>query len=283
MKNKTKSRIFNLLDVLPKKLGYFIYHKLQIITLKNVELYAKTNKASFSQIQKILHENNVDLKSENIIEIGSGWFPLMPLIFKEKFEVNSIYTYDINRHYNEERILNSTKLFCKTLKISASKKLPYFVKYYPNISIQEASIDYDPKLVYSRFVLEHIPPKELLEIHQHLYNNTPNKIRILHLISPSDHRSYTDNSISTYDFLKYSEAEWNKIQTKFDYHNRLRLPDYLKIFEKSGFKIEFLSYDKVQKKSKKYKMFKKIQLHPSYKQYTEEEILAGSINILLSK
>ncbi len=283
MHNRTKSSILRFLDILPKKIGYTIYHMLQMITLKDVDFYVKTNESSFYQIHKILNENNIDVKNENIIEIGSGWFPIMPLIFKEKLVVNTIYTYDINKHYSKRRILNSTALFSKRLNISGSKQLPSFIKYYPHTSIQTATIDYNAKLVYSRFVLEHISHKELLEIHQYLYKNTPDTIKILHLISPSDHRSYSDASISTYDFLKYSETAWNKIQTKFDYHNRLRLPDYIKIIKESGFTVEYLNYDKVDKTSKKYKMFKDLTLHPSYDTYTEEEILAGSINLLLSK
>lgn len=283
MRNRTKTRIFKLLNLLPRDLGYLIYHKLQMVTLKKVEFYLKTNEVSFQQIRKILSENNIILRGKDIIEIGSGWFPIMPFIFKEKLEVNNIYTYDINKHYSPKRILNSSKLFCDQLKVPPSKKLPSFIKYFPYTNIQKAIINYSPELVYSRFVLEHISPEELLEIHKNLYKNTSAETRILHLISPSDHRSYSDKSLSSYDFLKYSESEWNKIQTKFDYHNRLRLPDYLQIFEKSGYKVEFLSYDKVQKNSKKYKLFKQLELSSSYKKYSEEEVLAGSINVLLSK
>jgi hypothetical protein len=138
-------------------------------------------------------------------------------------------------------------------------------------------------VIFSRFVLEHIKPNDLLEIHKHIYENTPQSTRVLHLISPSDHRSYEDNSLSTYDFLKYSEAEWNEIQTKFDYHNRLRLPQYLKIFEDSNFKIEYLKYDQVNTESAKYRKFKQLMLHKDFKHFTEEEILASSIVLLLSK
>lgn len=283
MKHTTKSKILKLLDVLPKKIGYWLYHQLQLMTLKDIEFYFKTNKASFKLLEKILDTNKIEVADENIIEIGSGWFPLIPLLFKEQLKVKSIHTFDINKHYNTDRILKSTEIFSELLNIRPSKKLPDFIKYYPYTSIHKATLTCNPVLVYSRFVLEHIPHKELLEIHRHLYKATPKNTKILHLISPSDHRSFGDSSISTYDFLQYSENEWNKIQTKFDYHNRLRLPDYLNIFEKSKFKVEYLSYDQVNKNSKKYKMFKEIQLHQDFKKFTEKEILAGSINVLLSK
>lgn len=283
MNNKTKTRILKLLDTLPEKLGYWIYHKLQLLTLKDTNSYLKTNTSSFKKIQSILEENKIDLDGENIVELGSGWFPLNPLLFKEKLSVNSIHTYDINKHYSGKRILDCTTLFSGSLCINPSKKLPDFISYYPYTLIQKVNFDYNPKLVYSRFVLEHITPKELLEIHQNLYNKTPKETKILHLISPSDHRSYGDNSLSTYDFLKYSKSEWNKIQTKFDYHNRLRLPEYLKIFEESKFKVDFLTYDKIQKNSFKYKKYKKISLHSDFDKFTEEENLASSITILLSK
>ena len=104
---------------------------------------------------------------------------------------------------------------------------------------------------------------------------------ILHMISPSDHRAYTDKSLSYYDFLKYSKDEWKKQHTKFDYHNRLRLPDYINIFKEAGYEVVSLDYDTCDKNSEKYQKFKELTLHEDYKDYTEEELLAGSINVLL--
>jgi len=75
----------------------------------------------------------------------------------------------------------------------------------------------------------------------------------------------------------------DNIQTKFDYHNRLRLPQYIDIFEEIGFKIAYLDYDKVSKNSKKYEDYKKLKIYSDYAKFKEEHLLAGSINLLLRK
>ncbi len=278
-----KNKVFKFLDILPNRLGYWFYHKMQHFTMKDVEFYYKANKSSLNIIQKILCKKDIDLKESNIVEIGSGWFPLMPYLFKVKLGVKNIYTFDINKHYNGKRIYNTSKIFSKALNISPHKKLPDFIKYFPNTNISDTPFSFSPKLIYSRFVLEHVQPNALLKIHQHLYDQTSKETKIIHLISPSDHRSYSDSSLSTYDFLKYSQPEWDSIQTKFDYHNRLRLPDYISIFEKSNYKVEYLTYEKISKDSKKYKMFKDLNIHNDFKIYTEEELLASSIVVLLGK
>ena len=77
--------------------------------------------------------------------------------------------------------------------------------------------------------------------------------------------------------------EWNKIQTKFDYHNRLRLPDYLEIFKKSGFEVLYVEHDTAKDNEEKYKKFKELKIHPDFKKYSEEELTAGSINVMLKK
>ena len=58
----------------------------------------------------------------------------------------------------------------------------------------------------------------------------------------SDHFSHDDKSISAINFLKYSDKTWKKyIGSKYNYHNRLRIYDYYKIF--NDLKINILLKD----------------------------------------
>ena len=200
--------------------------------------------------------------------------------------VSKIITYDINRHYSNKRIKSTTKHF-KKINFKTQKhsnlEIPDFIDYHPKKNIINATIEKDIKLIYSRFVLEHVTPTDIEKMHKKFYKELNNDIKILHLISPSDHRAYSDKTLSIYDFLKYSQKEWNKIQTKFDYHNRLRLPEYIDIFKKSGFNITYIEHDTVNKKSQKYIKYKELKLHPDYHKFSEMEVLAGSICVLLEK
>lgn len=284
--HQKKTIILQILDKLPNKLGYSIYHSLQKKSFNEIETKVNSNFQSLKKIESILNESNIELENQKIIEIGSGWVPIMPILIKLKFMVSKIITYDINKHYSNKRIKLTLKHFKKTnfkTRKCNSLNLPNFIDYHPKKNIINASIEKDIKLIYSRFVLEHVTPIDIENMHKKFYNELNNDIKILHLISPSDHRAYSDKTLSLYDFLKYSKKEWNRIQTKFDYHNRLRLPEYITIFENSGFKITHIEYDTVDKNSDKYLKYKELKLHPDYHKFSEKEILAGSICVLLEK
>jgi hypothetical protein len=91
---------------------------------------------------------------------------------------------------------------------------------------------------YSNNTLEHIPLAEIkmiLEESKKILN--PDAIH-LHRIDFSDHFSHIDQSISSCNFLKYGDRLHNLIAgNQFTYHNRLRVNDFIEIFESSGYKI----------------------------------------------
>jgi hypothetical protein len=125
--------------------------------------------------------------------------------------------------------------------------------------------------------LEHIPPADLEAIHHQAFGYLDKKSFIIHQISPSDHRAYTDKGLSLWDSLKYSQQEWDRIQTRFDYHNRLRLPQYLAIFKKCGFEVKYLKFSGA---SGSQKLPEKI--HPDFARFPTEELTAGSITVILT-
>ena len=288
-KHQLKTFALKALDILPSKLGYYLYHKIQSKSFKSLDKFINPNLSSYEKINSILTENDILLKSKTILEIGSGWIPILAYFLKVMGEIDKVYTYDINKHYQQkylDKCFNYITYNYDT-KINIIENgeftLPDFIEYHPYTNIINADIPNTVDIVISRFVLEHISPEDLVAIHKKLFDSLPDQAFVLHLISPSDHRAHSDSSISLYDFLKYSKKEWDNIQTKFDYHNRLRLPNYLDIFKDAGFEILYVEYDKGKENEEKYKKFKKLEIHSDFKNYSEEELLAGSINVLLKK
>lgn len=270
---------------MPSRFGQTLYHSLQKIQFKSIDSRLTANIKSYKTIVKMLEAHGSCLEGRNIIEIGSGWMPTMPYLFKLEGKCHQVFTYDINEHYDNKYIDALNNHFDDSgspVAIANSGKyhLPSFIKYHPKTDVSEAALPKSADLVFSRFVLEHVTPETITKIHRHL-NKLNDGTLVLHLISPSDHRAYTDKSVSYYDFLQYSQKEWNRVQTKFDYHNRLRLPQYIRLFVDAGFEILDIHYDVPEKDSEKYKAFKKLRIHSDYASYSEEELLAGSINILL--
>lgn len=286
MRHSTKTRIFKGLSILPNKLGYSIYHFLQNIGGNHtLEYKMNSTKNTYETVVDILNKNNISLANMKIAELGSGWVPIFPYQLITQGKAKKVDTYDINEHFNRKEIEQLNAFYSSKKGVVFEKKGKYNllkeVSYFPKTSICDGEIQ-DVDLVLSRFVLEHVTPSDLFEIHNFLYSNLKSGGLVLHLISPSDHRAYSDSSLSLQDFLKYSEEEWNQIQTKFDYHNRLRLPQYLKILSKN-FEILYFEHDKINIDSDSYKKFKDLCIHSDFAIFSDQELMAGSINVLLKK
>ncbi len=290
MNHIIKSLIFKILSLLPNKTGEFFYHTLQKNLNRNKIIYKiNSSKKSFESAMKILNDANVQIYDKNLLELGSGWAPIIPYFFIYIGNIKKVVSYDINNHYDFKTISRLNAYFENQLNfpIPTNKNLkfniPSSIYYYPytNLADPNSLIGENIDFIFSRFVLEHISPNDIYKIHDNFSKKIKKPFYILHMISPSDHRAYSDSKLSIYDFLKYSDDEWNGIQTKFDYHNRLRLPQYLDIFKKLNYEVAYLNYDKCDLNSDKYKKFKALKIHKDYSKFTEEEVLAGSINILL--
>ena len=286
MTHKQKTLILQLLAKLPENIGNFVYHQLQSKSeASHVEKKIRSTEGSFSLATRILAKNGLSLKNKIVVEIGSGWVPIFPYLMIIQGQVKAVRTYDINEHYSNSQIKKVNEYYSSYENFNLQKNIKYSllenVSYYPKQNVINSNLD-DVDLIFSRFVLEHVPPKILVEMHSMFAKNLKSGTHILHLISPSDHRAYTDSSLSLQDFLKYSEEEWIKIQTKFDYHNRLRLPQYIAIFEEH-FDIVYIEHDLIKEDSIGYKKFKELTVHKDYSIYSDQELMAGSINVLLRK
>jgi hypothetical protein len=287
MKHKTKTTLFKILDILPSRLGYSLYHKVQNLSyIKSMGKIMQTSESTFNQLLKICDELKIDLKDKTILEIGSGWLPIIPYFFKYRAKVKQVHTYDINEHYQKKLILKFNSVFSKAygyeISADANNKysLPSGIDYYPS---KDVTNEDTPKaeIVFSRFVMSHVPPEGIYEMHKKLKNTLDKGTFIVHFISPSDLNGNIANSISMQDFLKYSKEEWREKCTKFDYHNRLRLPEFLEIFKAAGLEVAYLSYKSAEPGTPKYKLFKELKLHEDYKKYSDEELTAGNIVIVL--
>jgi SAM-dependent methyltransferase len=99
--------------------------------------------------------------------------------------------------------------------------------------IQEAVMD----LIVSNLTLEHIPKNDISKILQECYRILKKDGIVSCFIDYTDHWSHFDNSISIYNFLKYSHSEWQRFNPPLHYQNRLRHRDYFDIISQMGFEV----------------------------------------------
>ncbi|MFD1095241.1 hypothetical protein [Salegentibacter chungangensis] len=279
--------MFKVLSHLPISLGDYLYHSLQgIISKRDMGFKLNSGRNTYAELSELLNKVQVSLKGKRVIEIGSGWLPILPYLLIFEGQVDKVFTYDLQEHFKEGKIKVLNKFLRQEYKydLLPSEKseyaLPQELDYYPRTNINDIRLP-EVQLIFSRFVLEHVSPADLKRMHCKFKAEFPAGTHIIHFISPSDHRAYDDSSLSLQDFLKFSESEWEKNYTRFDYHNRLRLPQYLEIFENAGLEVVHLDFYVPNADSDAYKKFKKINIHPDFQVFSEEELLAGAINIIL--
>jgi hypothetical protein len=86
--------------------------------------------------------------------------------------------------------------------------------------------------------LEHIPRQAIRDIFVEARRILANDGVALHFVDPSDHFQHQDASISKINFLRFGDEEWIRIAgNEFAYCNRLRVSDYVQIFEELGFAV----------------------------------------------
>jgi SAM-dependent methyltransferase len=99
------------------------------------------------------------------------------------------------------------------------------------LQASDASVDYH----VSYAVLEHVPREVIRGILREARRVLRPAGMLVHVIDPSDHFSHDDASITTLNFLKFGEREWQRLAgNKFAYHNRLRAHEYLDLFTRAG-------------------------------------------------
>ena len=192
------------------------------------------------------------------LEIGTGWYPVVPIAFFLS-GVNTIYSVDIELLTSKKRIqrtiqrileaqkngelstyLNISPNRLETLsnidgdfdnlsldKIFEQVKLTYLIQDARKLELGDNSID----LVNSNNTFEHIYP-ELLKPILKEFKRIVNKDEgiMSHFIDMSDHFAHFDQSINIYNFLKFTEKQWARIDNSIQPQSRLRMDDYKKIY-----------------------------------------------------
>jgi SAM-dependent methyltransferase len=100
-----------------------------------------------------------------------------------------------------------------------------------HLDFPDGSIDYH----VSYTVLEHIPPATLIRILHEGKRVLKNDGLFVHCIDFSDHFAHSDSSISSVNFLQFSDEEWQRLSgNRFMYHNRLRADEFRALLDESG-------------------------------------------------
>ena len=197
----------------------------------------------------------------DIIEFGSGWLPLIPLLFLAA-GAKSVTLTDQERLLDRPLMRKAAEYLCaNATRIAADLNLSEVQlhdRLWPLLSANESIDDVfqrcglrylvpfrPPDLpsrsvdaIVSRAVLEHVPEPVLWTFVREFGRILRPGGIMCHIIDLSDHWEHNDKSISRVNFLRFDDLFWRiTCFNPQNYQNRLRRYEYLDIFRNCGFEI----------------------------------------------
>lgn len=262
---KFKSKIQNLVSLLPSSLSVSMYYWIQrrFGRLRRINPINKLT-AAIETCNRICEQGET-ISDKIFFEIGTGRAPMVPIAYW-LMGSRKIITIDLNRYLkselveeslryiyeNQEEVLNlfgslmDKERFKELLKVgrnspfSLSKTLDMCQIQYiapgdaANTRLLEDSIDFHTSFT----VFEHIPLNVLEGVLKEGNRIVKKKGLFVHMIDYSDHFSHMDKSISSINFLQFSENQWRRFAgNRYMYMNRLRHDDFINLFEFVGQRI----------------------------------------------
>ncbi len=257
---KLKAHLMAVISRLPA--ADQIYHRLQQVAGTN-KLHLDRDLERAFELVRLTQEAECSIQQASILEVGTGWRPLVPFVFALSGAKN-VYTLDVNPWLTHEYALETWKALGTRLEqIAAEVNVPLVdireryrkvdfsvsdlheflgqinITYqYPGDARESGLPENSIDIVISSNVLEHIPLDVQTDIHSESLRILKNGGIAVHRFNPQDHYSTVDGKITNANFLRYSQKEWNWLGgSGLSYHNRLRAPAYRTMFIESGFDL----------------------------------------------
>ena len=240
---------------------------------------------------------------DSSLELGTGWYPVVP-VYNFLVGVEQIFTLDLNRYMNRSRLQDCLAKFIANKELLNEKSrvetlterwilveelvndrsvsldqmlgklnLKYLVGDARSVGLESNSID----LIHSNNTFEHVNEGVLFDILSEFKRLLKPNGLMSHFIDLSDHFAHFDNSITIYNFLRYSKRKWKRIDNSIQPQNRLRWKDYLAIYQDLNIPVT-----NTEVRPGNAELVNGLNIHEEFAAYTAEE-LAISHGYLISK
>lgn len=249
--------------------------------------------------------NAPNFEHQNILELGTGWYPIVPIsMFLSGFE--QVYSIDISALMTKDRQITTIKKFMEwrqngrlnaflphineekwqVLKDILKKEdeltlndinqlihLKSIIVDARTTNFETNSIDF----ICSNNTFEHIHKPILRDILIEFNRILKPQGMMSHFIDMSDHFAHFDKTITIYNFLQFTEKQWDRIDNSIQPQNRMRLVDYKKMYQD-------LNIDILYEQIRPYKIeaVKNMKLAEPFKSSYSYEELAISHGYLVS-
>ncbi len=253
MRWQTKARAFKVLSGVP--FGTSLHFMLQRYVTRRLPRPEKQVKTIYEFSQKLLSlyaaHSTHDVSASTFLEFGSGRDLVVPLAFSAG-GAKRFMTLDIERLAKLDLVRSNAGLVAKLSGVSRDAPSSWEdlghswnVDYRAPADARATGLANDTiDCAVSVETLEHIQGPDIAAILKELHRILrPDGLAVMQ-IDYGDHYKGFDRSISSFNFLAYSDEDWQPFQSRFQYVNRLRHSEYLDLFENAGFEIVMAQPDR---------------------------------------
>jgi SAM-dependent methyltransferase len=252
---------------------------------------------SVREMSRMIAAAGIDVRGQDLLEVGSGWHPVLPLMF-HGMGARHVTMTDLQDYMREAyarctleqmqahaaEVSEATGVPAATLTerwgaLAASKPGDWprswseqGIEYVAPADLtrppwKEGTFDG----IFSNSCLCYIPRPVLEQIFEQMFSLLRPGGWIAHNISLYDDYCNVDSSISGVNFLRFTPEEWDRVgNSQFHYQNRLRPRDYEELARRSGFTVRYNEHTTNPKCA--IERINRDELHPDFRDLPDEEL-----------
>ena len=268
MQWRYKAAVQNLVGVLPPAIGNPVYYFILSRYGGLRDSSPMSRLQAGAEIARRIYDSGRTLESKTVLEVGTGYQLNLPLSLW-LCGASQITTVDLNRYLKPKLVMADVEYVrdhqqdlcdlysglpatrCVKDRLEQLISCVSFedllattgVRYLAPADAMHLDLDAETIDYHISFtVLEHIPPSVLRGIFDEGRRLRGPAACLCTTLTLPDDFAHSDDSISSINFLQFSESEWEGLAgNRFMFHNRLRMDDFRALLLDSG--LEILSLD----------------------------------------
>lgn len=249
---------------------------------------------------RLLREFGHVLQDCTLVEIGSGWLPVLPLCFSLA-GARRCHSYDLVRLLEVrsfDAVLVALEEQLPLIAEAAGQPLEAVRERYARLRavgteglLSAAGIDYrapadatmtglaagSVDVVFSNSVLEHVDAATLDAMMVECARVLRPGGLASHSVNCGDHYAYFDRGITPLNYLKYSSQEWRRWNNNLLYQNRLRPADFVASAGRGGLRVL------AQRWNPRPQLLQRLPedaIAPEFRHYDRDDLCATSVDII---
>ncbi len=301
---RIKGVVQKVLSAAPGGVGANDYLQRTIGGLRNFEAQVEVKLSDWSILMSHLGELGFPVTGARCLEIGTGWFPTLPVCFSLAGAAGCV-TYDLSAHLSRRltfKMLAALGDHLPAIADAASRPVGEVEAAYQRLRdgttlrgvLREAGIDYrapadatatglppwSVDVVFSNSVLEHVHPAAIAAMMRESSRVLRGGGVAVHSVNCGDHYAYFDPRITQINYLTYPAPAWRFWNNKLMYQNRLRPQDFLDSAEQAGLEVVLTKF---QPRTELLGALPEMDIAPEFRHYPAEQLCCTSIDFVACK